>query len=158
MFREMRKQEKQMQFEKAAAAMKRCQSGVLACLGDDDYPYAVPLSFVYLDGKIYFHSAKEGHKLDAIAKHPQVSFAVVDEDRIVSEEYTACFRSVIAFGKARIAGGEERLKAFRALVEKYCGDQPKAANERAVAGCTRAIIIAIDIEHLTGKESAEYVE
>lgn len=75
--------------------------------------------------------------------------------RVAGGEYTTYFRSVIAFGKAGIVQGEERLKAFRALVEKYCGDQSKATNDRAVAGCTRAVIIAIEIEHLTGKESAE---
>ncbi|HHW74545.1 MAG TPA: pyridoxamine 5'-phosphate oxidase family protein [Firmicutes bacterium] len=155
MFREMRKHEKQMQSENIAAVMKRCSCGVLACLGDNGYPYAVPLSFVYFGGKIYFHSAKEGHKIDAITRHPQVSFTVIDKDCVAGGEYTTYFRSVIAFGKAGIVQGEERLKAFRALVEKYCGDQSKAANDRAVAGCTRAVIIAIEIEHLTGKESAE---
>lgn len=53
-------------------------------------------------GKIYFHSAKAGHKIDAMEKHPKVSFAVIDEDTIVSKEYTSYFRSVIAFGKAKI--------------------------------------------------------
>lgn len=158
MFREMRRGKQLMPFEKTAAVMDRCRNGVLACLGDKGYPYAVPLSFVYLEGKIYFHSAKEGHKIDAITGHPQVSFAVVDEDRIISEEYTTYFRSVIAFGKARIVQGEERLKAFRALVEKYCRDQPEKGREETIAGCARSSIIAIDVEHITGKEAVEYIK
>lgn len=144
--------------EETVAVMERCTNGVLACVGDEDYPYAVPLSYVYLDGKIYFHSAKAGHKIDAFTKHPKVSFAVIDEDTIVSEEYTTHFRSAIAFGKARIVEGEEWGKAFGALVEKYSGDQPKEAKEKEIAGCTRSLVIAIDVEHLTGKEAIEFVK
>ena len=142
--------------EDTRAVMGRCTNGFLACLGDEGYPYAVPLSYVYFNNRIYFHSAKTGHKIDAITRDPRVSFAVVDEDTIVSKEYTTYFRSVIAFGRARIAEGDERLEAFRALVEKYSGDQPEEARHREIAGCAQAIIVAIDVEHITGKEAVEY--
>ena len=142
--------------EDTRAVMGRCTNGVLACLGDEGYPYAVPLSYVYFNNRIYFHSAKAGHKMDAITRDPRVSFAVVDEDTIVSKEYTTYFRSAIAFGRARIAEGEERLEAFRALVEKYSGDQPEEARHREIAGCTQAVIVAVDVEHITGKEAVEY--
>lgn len=157
MFRRMRRGKQSLSMEDTVAVMKRCTNGVLACLGDEDYPYAVPLSYVYCNDTIYFHSAKAGHKIDAIAKNPKVSFSVVDEDTIVSEEYTTHFRSVIAFGRARIVEGDERLEAFKALVEKYSGDQPEEAKHKEVTGCTQACIIAIDVEHITGKEAIEYV-
>lgn len=158
MFREMRRGKQLLSMEDTAAVMGRCTNGVLACLGDEDYPYAVPLSYVYFKEKIYFHSAKAGHKIDAIMKNPKVSFSVIDEDTIVSEEYTTYFRSVIAFGKARIVEDAERLEAFQALVEKYSADQPEEAKHKEIAGCTRAYIIAIDIDHITGKEALEYVK
>jgi hypothetical protein len=157
MFREMRRGKQLLSKEDTAAVMKRCTNGVLACLGDEDYPYAIPLSYVYFNGKIYFHSAKAGHKIDAITKNPKVSFAIIDEDTIVSEEFTSYFRSVIAFGKARIADGDEWLEAMTALVEKYSGDQPEEAKHKEISGCTQAYIIAIDVEHITGKEAIEYV-
>ena len=138
--------------------MGRCTNGVLSCLGDEDYPYAVPLSYVYFNGKIYFHSAKAGHKIDAITKNPKVSFTVIDEDTIVSEEYTTYFRSVIAFGKARIVDGDESLEAFAVLVEKYSGDQPEEAKHKKINRCTQTYIIAIDVEHISGKEAIEYVK
>jgi nitroimidazol reductase NimA-like FMN-containing flavoprotein (pyridoxamine 5'-phosphate oxidase superfamily) len=125
MFREMRRIKQLLSEEDTIAVLERCTNGVMACLGDDDYPYAVPVSYVYHKGKIYFHSAKAGHKIDAIIKYPKVSFAVVDKDTIVSEEYTSYFRSVIAFGKARITEGDEWDEAFRALVEKYSGSMPE---------------------------------
>ena len=153
----MRRGKQLLSMEDTAAVMERCTNGVLACLGDEDYPYAVPLNYIYLNDKIYFHSAKVGHKIDAITKNPKVSFSVIDEDTIVSEKYTTNFRSVIAFGKARIVEGDEWLEAFKALVEKYSGDQPEEANHMIIARCTRAYIVAIDVEHITGKEAIEYV-
>ncbi len=157
MFREMRRNKQLLSLEDINAVMDRCTNGVLACLGDEDYPYAVPLSYAYVDGKIYFHSAKAGHKVDAITKYPKVSFSVIDEDTIVSKEYTSYFRSVIAFGKARIVEDDERLAAFKALVKKYSGDLPEEDRNKEIAGCTHAYIIAIDVEHITGKEAMEYV-
>jgi len=157
MFREMRRIKQLLSNEDTTAVMERCTNGVLACLGDGDYPYAVPLSYVYFNDKIYFHSAKAGHKIDSVIKNSKVSFSVIDEDTIVSQEYTSYFRSVIAFGRARITEGDELKKAFEALVEKYSGDQPEDAKHKEITGCTQAYIIAIDVEHITGKEAIEYV-
>ncbi|MCE5196542.1 MAG: pyridoxamine 5'-phosphate oxidase family protein [Negativicutes bacterium] len=158
MFRAMRREKQLLSLQDTAAVMNRCTNGVLACLGDDDYPYAVPLSYVYDHEKIYFHSAKAGHKIDAILRNPKVSFAVIDEDKIISGKYTTYFRSVIAFGRARIAEGAEQRQAFLAFVEKYAGDQPEAARQREVDGCSQSYLIAIDIEQITGKEAIEFVK
>lgn len=157
MFREMRRKKQLLSMEDTTAVMDRCTNGILACLGDEDYPYAVPVSYVYHSDKIYFHSAKAGHKIDAILKNPKVSFAVVDEDTIVGNEYTTYFRSVVAFGKARLAEGEEWLEGFKALVEKYSGDMPEDAKHKEITGCTNSLIIAIDVDHITGKEAIEFV-
>ncbi|MCQ1530840.1 pyridoxamine 5'-phosphate oxidase family protein [Lutispora saccharofermentans] len=158
MFREMRRGKQLLSKEDTVAVMDRCTNGVLACLGDEDYPYAVPLSYVYFNDKIYFHSAKAGHKIDAITKNPKVSFAVIDEDTIVSERFTSYFRSIIAFGKVRFVEGDEWLEAMKALVEKYSADQPDEAKHKEIFGCTQAYMIAIDIEHMSGKEAIEYVK
>lgn len=131
-------------------------SGVLACIGDNGYPYAVPLRYVYFNEKIYFHSAKAGYKIESIKRNPRISFAVIDEDTIVSEEFTSYFRSVIAFGIARIIEGQEKIEALRTLVEKYSGDQPQEIKEKNINGCTQAYVVAIDIEYLTGKQAKEF--
>ncbi|MBI4856218.1 MAG: pyridoxamine 5'-phosphate oxidase family protein [Acetobacterium woodii] len=157
MFREMRKGKQLLSMEDTIAVMKRNTNGVLACLGDEDYPYAVPLSYVYFNDKIYFHSAKAGHKIDSITNNSKVSFSVTDEDTIISKEYTTYFRSVIAFGKSRIVEGDEKLEAFLSLVKKYSGDQPEEAQHKEIDECSHAYIIAIDIEHITGKEAIEFV-
>ncbi|MGI6730803.1 MAG: pyridoxamine 5'-phosphate oxidase family protein [Anaerovoracaceae bacterium] len=157
MFREMRRGKQLLSMEDTVAVMNRCTNGALACIGDEGYPYSVPLNYVYFKDKVYFHSAKSGHKIDAIMKNPKVSFSVTDEDTIVSEEYTSYFRSVIIFGKVRIVEGGEWYEAFRALVEKYSGDMPKEAKHKEIIECTQSHIIAIDVEHITGKEAIEYV-
>lgn len=157
MFREMRRSKQLLNLNEIEVIMDKCTNGVLACLGDEDYPYSVPVSFVYFHHKIYFHSAKAGHKIDAVMKNPKVSFTVIDEDQIVSEKYTTYFRSVIAFGNARIAEGDEWLEAFKALVEKYSGDQPEEVRHKEITGCSQSYIIAIDITHITGKEAIEFV-
>jgi len=162
MFREMRRIRQLMSAERASEVLTRCSNGVLACMGDEDYPYAVPLNYVWFDGRIYFHSAKAGHKIDAIIKTPKVSFAVIDEDKIVSAEYTSYFRSVVIFGRARIVehdGGDgEWTTAFRALVEKYSGDRPEEEKATEITRCERSHIIAIDVDHITGKEAKELLE
>ena len=71
MFRELRRGKQLLSKEDTVAVMDRCTNGILACLGDEGYPYAVPLSYVYFNNKIYFHSAKTGHKIDAITKNPR---------------------------------------------------------------------------------------
>jgi hypothetical protein len=158
MFRDMRKCNQLMPAEKTEAVLCRCTNGVLACAGDEGYPYAVPISYVFYNHKIYFHSAKAGHKIDAIMRNPKVSLAIVDEDTIVSREFTTYFRSVIVFGKARIVTGNERKEAFTALAEKYSGDQPEEVRNKEITGCTQAYIIAVDIDHISGKEAIEFVK
>lgn len=158
MFREMRRNKQLLSAEDTKAVLDRCTAGTLACMGDEGFPYSVPLSYVYFDDKIYFHSAKAGHKVDAIVENPKVSFSVIDEDTIVSAEYTTYFRSVIAFGRARITEGDEWVEGFKALVEKYSGDQPEDAKLKEIMGCKQSLTIAIDIEHITGKEAIKYVQ
>ena len=158
MFRKMRRNKQLLSIEDTITVLNRCTNRVLACLGDEEYPYAVPVSYVSFNDKIYLHSSKSGHKIDAIMQKPKVSFSVIDEDRIVSEEYTTYFRSVIAFGKARIiVGGDEWLEGFKALVEKYSGNLPEEAKHKEIVGCTQSYVIAIDVEHVTGKEAIEFI-
>lgn len=106
---EAKKQE--LSRQEIADILHKGTSGVLALLGDNDYPYAVPISYVYDDGKIYFHGAKSGHKIDAIQRTAKASFCVIDKDLVVPEEYTTYFRSVIAFGQIRIIEGDLEKRA-----------------------------------------------
>jgi uncharacterized protein len=159
MFRKMRRSKQLLSMEDTLAVMDRGKHGILSCLGDEEYPYGVAINYVYFNDKIYLHSAKSGHKIDAITKHPKVSFLVIDEDTVVSPEFTTYFRSAIAFGKARIVEGEEeRIEAFWALSKKYSGDQTDERIQKEIDTQGKLChIIAIEIDHLTGKEAIELV-
>ena len=124
MFREMRRKKQALSTEESLAILNRGISGVLAVTGDQGYPYAVPLSYVYDNNKIFFHCALSGHKLDAIAANNKVSFCVVGQDRVMPQEYTTYFRSVIIFGRARILEDPiEKRTALEKLAAKYSPEQ-----------------------------------
>ena len=91
MFREMRRKKQELSRMESVALLERATSGVLAVLGDGDYPYAVPLSFVYYDEKLYFHCAVTGPKLDAVKRHPKASVCVIGEDHVLPEKQTTFF-------------------------------------------------------------------
>ena len=159
MFREMRRKKQALTTEETAAVLMRGTSGVLALSGEEGYPYAVPLSYVYQDGHIYFHCARAGHKLDAIRHDPKASFCVIDRDEIVPEEYTSHFRSAIAFGMIHIMEDEqEKRQAIETLALKYApGDT--AEGRRAAIDQDWAPLCMLDmtVEHLSGKEAIELV-
>ena len=157
MFRGMRRKRQQLTEAECAQILNRNTSGVLAVLGDEGYPYAVPMSYVY-DGKtLYFHCAKSGHKLDAIKSCDKVSFCVVDQDDVVPQEYTTYFRSVILFGRASVLNNEEEiLSAIEKLAIKYYPTDSKENRDIAIKKEYAAMcIIKIAIDHMTGKESIE---
>lgn len=160
MFREMRRKRQALSEEVCAAVLDRGTAGVLALSGDDGYPYAVPLSYVYYKGKLYFHSARSGHKLDAIRNCPKASFCVIDQDQIVPQEYTTYFRSVIAFGTIRVLEDEEEKRAaIEALAKKYA--PADSAENRSVAidrEWKPLCMLKLTIEHLSGKEAIELVK
>lgn len=158
MFREMRRSRQALSRETCEQILKENTSGVLAVSGNDGYPYAVPLSYVYEDGVIYFHGAPAGHKIDAIAADGKVSFCVVSQDEIHPEKYTAYYRSVIAFGKAQVITDEdEKWKALLLIAGKYAPLQ--AADHREAIGShfKHACIIRLSVEHMSGKEALALV-
>ena len=152
----MRRHRQQLSVEESISILQKATSGTLALLGDGGYPYAVPISFVYDDGKLYFHSAMSGHKVDAIRSCDKASFCVIDQDSVRPAEYTTYFRSVIAFGRIRIVEDElEKLAIARILGNRYNPNQEEALQKELEHGLARMLAIRFDIEHLTGKEAIE---
>ena len=156
-FRNMRRCRQELTREETEAILREGTSGVLACAGDDGYPYAVPLSYVYDDGCIFFHMAQTGHKADAMARCEKVSFCVIGQDLIVPEDVTTYFRSAIAFGRARILAGDEKMTAARKLAEKYASSCPEAIEKDIRDNYDNMHMVEIRIEHMTGKEAIELV-
>ena len=158
-FRQMRRKRQQLTQEESIAILQKATAGTLALLGDDGYPYAVPISYVYNEGKLYFHSALNGHKVDAIRKYDKASFCVIEQDDVQPEKYTTFFRSVIAFGRIHIVEDEkEKLEIIRMLGNRYNPNQDDALQKEIESGLSRLLAIRFDIEHLTGKEAIELVK
>ena len=158
-FRQMRRKRQQLAEEESMAILQKATAGTLALLGDDDYPYAVPISYVYHEGRLYFHSALEGHKVDAIRKCDKASFCVIEQDDVQPEKYTTFFRSVIAFGRIHIIEDDvEKLETARLIGNRYNPHQDEALQKEIENWFSRMLAIRFDIEHLTGKEAIELVK
>jgi len=158
MFRKMRRAKQQLEPGEAVAILERATSGVLAVHGDDGFPYAVPVSHVYQNGRFYFHTAIEGHKVDSIRRDPKVSFCVIDKDDVKPAELTTCYRSVIVFGKARILTDDgERQRAFEAIAQRFSPDYMEKALDAIRKDWNRMLAVEIEIEHITGKVAKELI-
>ena len=156
MFRKMRRFKQQLTDEETVAVLERGKTGILAVLGDEGYPYTVPINYVYSDGTVYMHSAVTGHKIDAIRAYDKASFCVIDADDVVPADYSTNFRSVIAFGRVRIVEDEQEIMdSIRLLGDKYNPNQPAALDAEVAKSFKRLHMIALDIEHVTGKQSKE---
>ena len=129
---------------------------VIAVAGDDNYPYAVPVNYVYYEGNIFLHSAMYGHKIDALRRCTKCSVCIVDKDDIIPEQFTSYFRSVIAFGEAEIIeDSNEKMKILNLLSEKYCkGIDPTTEINKFL---NVVAVIRIKVEKVTGKEAIELV-
>ena len=158
-FREMRRKRQQLSEGESIEILQKTTAGTLALLGDNDYPYAVPISYVYYDGKLYFHSALSGHKVDAIRQCDKASFCVIEQDDVQPEKYTTFFRSVIAFGRIHIIEDEtEKLEMARMLGNRYNPNNDESLQKELESGLSRMLMIRFDIEHMTGKEAIELVK
>lgn len=158
MFRKIRRKKQSLSYDESIAVLQRGTSGVLAVSGENGYPYAVPLSYVYHDSKIFFHCAKSGHKLDAIVRNEKVSFCVIDQDTVMPQEYTTYFRSVIVFGKARILEEEtEKRNALEVLAAKYSPDHEQGRLEEIDRLFKQVYLIELAVEYMSGKEAIEFV-
>jgi len=159
MFRGMRRKRQLLSEDETVVMLESCTSGVLAVQGDDDYPYAVPMSFAYEDGKLFFHSARAGHKIDALRRNAKASFCVIAADDVVRRTFTTHFRSAVAFGRLRIlTEDDEKRHALQCLVKKYSPDYLAEGDAEIEGDWKRVFAIELSIEHMTGKAALEIVK
>jgi len=151
MFREMRRQDRKLSTEKVKELLTNGEYGVLSTMADNDYPYGVPVHYVYKGNSIYIHCAAEGQKLDGIRKNPKVSFCVVGPTEVLPKEFSAQYESVIAFGKAVELADEEKQAALVLILEKYAADYIPEGKKLITKAGDGVAVIKISIEHLTGK-------
>lgn len=149
----MRRSDRQMTDEKALKLLSEAVYGMLNTIGDDGYPYGVPVNHAVADGKIYFHCATEGKKLRNLNFSPKASFVVVGQNEVLAEKFSMSYESAMAFGTAsEVTEKEAKIKALMLLVKKYSPDFEAAGDEYARRAVDKTRIYQIDIEHLSGKE------
>ncbi len=157
MFRAMRRFKQQLPEVECWQILERNSSGVLAVLGDDGYPYTIPLNHVVMDGKIYFHGARSGHRVDALNACDKVSFCIVDYEKNLPEQFATSFRSVVVFGRCRMIDDDaEKRRMIEALCGKFSIGESRESIERAIRNEWFPLnVFCLEIEHMSGKESLD---
>ena len=153
MFRPMRRFKQQISEAECIRILNEQPRGVLSLIGDDGYPYGIPLDHWYCeeDGKLYFHGAKEGHKIDAIASCDKVSYCVMDEGFRKEGEWALNINSVIVFGRINLVTDPEKAKLICTnITRKFTDDEAYLAHELEHA-FPRVQCLELTPEHMTGK-------
>lgn len=152
MFREIRLKDRVVDHEKAIEIMVQGSYGVLSTIGEDGYPYGVPLNYTYIDNCICFHCAREGHKLENIDFNHKVSFCVVTKSDVLSNEFDTDYESAIAFGKATVVTDDsEKKDILLSVINKYSADYLTAGKNYVKKNWDETKVIKMRIEHLSGK-------
>ena len=153
MFREMVRKHLQLPERECLDVLRQEPRGVLSVLGDDGYPYGMPMDHWYNeeDGHLYFHSGPMGHKVDALKNCDTVSYCVFDKGFVREGEWALNIRSVIVFGRMRVVEDRERaIELVRKLSYKYTDDETYIEGEIKKTG---KIVLVYELvpEHMTGK-------
>lgn len=155
MFREMRRKKQALPEGECRRILEEGEYGVLALLGEGGYPYAVPLNYVLRGDRLYFHCAREGHKIDAVRGCAKASFCVVSRADVVPEKYTTYFESAIAFGQVRILDEGEKRAAIEALSDRFVHLGDAARDAEIDRFFPVLCMLEMRIEHMTGKRAIE---
>lgn len=155
----MRRFKQQLTDDQSIDILRSTTSGVVSLCGEDKQPYGVPLSHVYSSGKLYFHSALNGHKVDLIGQNARACFTVIAQDEIHPETYTTYFRSVIAFGTIRvIVDDAEKMRAIELLGRRCTPNDDEGLAKEIASGFKRCLMLEMSIDRLSGKQSIELVK
>jgi uncharacterized protein len=150
--RDIRRSDRALSGDQAREILARADHGVLATLGSDGWPYAVPLNHVLSGDVLYIHCAVEGHKLENIANEERVSFCAVADARVLPAKLTTLYESAIAFGRASlVTDPTEKRLALELLAVRFCGALPPEAAEAIATSASRTAVVRIRLERITGK-------
>ena len=157
MFRPIRRKKNEISLPAAQQLLREARRGVLAVNGDDGYPYAIPINYLYDEAaqKLYFHGAKVGHKVDALKACDKVCFTVYGNETVKKEPWAPFVQSAVVFGRCRLMeSGPEATRRLKQFAMKYYPEEQLADREIAASG-RAAQMFEITIEHVSGKEVQE---
>lgn len=153
MFRPLRRIKQQLTQEDCISVLKNEVRGVLSVLGDNDYPYGLPINYWYNEdeNKIYFHGSREGHKIDSILKHDKVSFCVYDKGIQVEHKKGLDYKSVIVFGRIKpVEDFDKTIDICRKLSQQF--DFGEDYIEEEIKKFAKFVLcLELTPEHICGK-------
>lgn len=153
MFREIARKKQALPMEKIIEILDTERRGVLSVLGDDGYPYGMPMNYWYNkeNGYLYFHSGKKGHKVEALAANNKVSFCVYDSGYKNEGEWALNISSVIVFGRVHVVENhEDAMRICKEMSLKYTPDLAYIEEEIQKFG-DATLCYELRPEHMTGK-------
>lgn len=154
-FRPLRRFKQAASEEECLSLLQSAPRGILSVMGENGYPYGIPMNFVYREGKIYFHCAREGHKLDAIRANDKVSFTILSEPVRNEGEWWFCLTSVILFGHIAILSDPAQVDVgLRTMAAKYFPDDYDLETDLK-RNAPHALVLELTIDHMTGKHVRE---
>jgi uncharacterized protein len=151
--REMRRKDRLISKEEALEVLKKGEYGILATVDEAGQPYGVPVSYVVMDGAVYFHATNAGgHKFDNFTKNSKVCFTVVGDTQTLPDQFATLYESVVVFGEAIVVDDEaERVAAFREFLPKYSPAFLAEGEQYIKTAGPLAMIIKISINEISGK-------
>jgi len=157
-FREIRRSDRALDEDQAREILARAEHGVLATMGADGWPYAVPVNHVLTGDLLYIHCATEGHKLENIAHEERVSFCAVAGARVLPAKLSTLYESAIVFGRAALVrDAVEKRRALELLAVRFCGALTPEAEKAIDASDARTAVVRVRIERIAGKAHRQNV-
>lgn len=147
----MRRKDRQTDEQTAYEFFNAAPYATIAFKGD--IPYCIPISTAMLNRNIYFHCAKEGTKLDMLAKDPSVCLSAVSRNVPATDKFTTYFASAVVFGRAEIVNDDnEKIAALRAICEKYTPDNMEKFDKAILKSLAVTVVIKVTVDSITGKQ------
>jgi nitroimidazol reductase NimA-like FMN-containing flavoprotein (pyridoxamine 5'-phosphate oxidase superfamily) len=147
----MRRIDRKMTDEEALVLLERGEYGILCTSDSDGQPFGTPVSYVFTGRDIYFHAATAGTKLDNIKANPKVCFTVVGATEVLPGDFSTNYESVMAFGKASLAQGEEKAYALSGIVKKYSPDFIMEGEAYILKNLNNCVVVKIEVSEFSGK-------
>lgn len=152
MFHPMRRCDRELTAPEAWGFLRRAEWGVLSTLGEDGWPYGVPVNHAVVEDRIYIHCAQAGHKLENLAFESRVSYCAVASSVVQPAELSTDFESAVVFGRAELVTADaEKRQALEALLARFAPQHPAEGSEAMRTEYGRTAVIRIVPEHVTGK-------
>jgi nitroimidazol reductase NimA-like FMN-containing flavoprotein (pyridoxamine 5'-phosphate oxidase superfamily) len=151
-FREIRRRDRALTEDQAREILTRAEHGVLATMGADGWPYAIPVNHVLSGNMLYIHCAAEGHKLANIAHEERVSFCVVTGAQVLPATLSTLYESAVLFGRAALVEDPtEKRRALELLAVRFCGALTPEAERTIAASAAQTAVVRVRLERITGK-------